>query len=854
MNKNTFLHSLALAAMVSGAVAAPAPKPASSTPTSTKPAAVDKVTSLELFSQPADLASKPLVLKGGDARIQLLAHARHASGAESDYTRAVTYTIKPLKIVEVDKTGFLTPVGDGTATITAKSPEGLTASTQITVQNFKIVPTINFPNQIVPLFTKAGCNGGGCHGKSGGQNGFRLSLLGFEPTEDFEYLVKEARGRRLSTAAPETSLLLLKGAGVVPHGGGTRWDVDSYDFAIIKRWIAQGMPYGTEKDPVVTRIEVFPKERTMQPNSEQQLTVIARYSDGHAEDVTRGALFEANDKDMATAEPSGLVAFAAQPGDVGIMVRYQSKVAVFRATVPLGAPVQHLPVAKNFIDESVFKKLKRIGLPPSEICDDATYIRRVTLDLAGRLPNADETTAFLADKSAGKRDALVDRLLASGDYADYFANQWSALLRNQRSSVNGRTEPYMRGTFAFHAWIRDSLASNKPYDQFAREILAASGDMDNNPPVAWYRQVKTPQNQLEDTAQLFLGLRLQCAQCHHHPYEKWSQADYYSFGAFFSQVSRKPGARPGEEAIFAKRSKPTLANKKNNQPLQPAGLGETPLEVPADEDARHALADWLSKKDNTFFAHSLVNRYWKHFFNRGLVEPEDDMRETNPPVNPELLDGLAKSFIESGFDLKKLVRTITTSSTYQLSAIPNSHNAGDKQNFSRYYPKRLSAEVLFDAINTVTKAEANWANLPAGTRAVQLPDNSYNSSSYFLQVFGRPDSASACACERSQDASLAQSLHLLNSKDIQAKLTAEKGRAALLAADEKRPDEAKVKELYLWAFSRDAESSEVATAKEHIEKKEKKAADADAKKKAKREAYEDIVWALVSSKEFLFNH
>lgn len=850
MIKHDFLCTFALAATLMTAAAASAPSKAPAA----KPAPVDKAVSLELFSGPAVSASKALVLNGADARVQLLAHARLASGGESDYTGKVTYTVKPIKIVDVDRTGYVVPVGDGTATITAKSPEGLTAATTISVENFKAVPLLNFPNRIVPILTKAGCNGGGCHGKSGGQNGFRLSLLGFEPTEDFEFLVKEARGRRLSTAAPESSLLLLKGAGIVPHGGGTRWDAESFDFALVKRWIAQGMPYGNEKDPVVTKVEVFPKERTLQPNSEQQLKVIARYSDGHFEDVTRGALFEANDKDMATAEPTGLVKLASQPGDVGIMVRYQSKVAVFRATVPLGAPVQHLPVAKNFIDESVFKKLKRIGLPPSEVCDDATFIRRVTLDLAGRLPSADETTAFLADKSAAKRDALVDRLLASGDYADYFANYWSALLRNQRSSVNGRTEPYMRGTFAFHDWIRDGLANNKPYDQFAREILAASGDIGQNPPVAWYRQVKTPQNQLEDTAQLFLGLRLQCAQCHHHPYEKWSQADYYSFGAFFSQVSRKPSAQPGEELIFTKRSAPTMANKKNNIALKPAGLGETPLDIPADEDARQSLADWLSKKDNTFFAHSLVNRYWKLFFNRGLVEPEDDMRETNPPVNPELLDALAKSFIESGFDLKKLVRTIVTSSTYQLSAIPNSHNAGDKQNFSRYYPKRLSAEVLFDAINTVTKSEANWANLPAGTRAVQLPDNSYNSSSYFLQVFGRPDSASACSCERSQDASLAQSLHLLNSKDIQAKLTAEKGRAALLAADEKRNDEAKVNELYLWAFSRQAESSEATTAREHIEKKVAKAADADLKKKAKREAYEDIVWALVSSKEFLFNH
>ncbi|NDA67579.1 MAG: DUF1549 domain-containing protein, partial [Verrucomicrobia bacterium] len=625
-------------------------------------------------------------------------------------------------VAKVSPEGKVQPLAAGSATVTA-SFGGKSATVKVTVLPAPEGQQVSFVNDVLPILSKAGCNLGSCHAKSDGQNGFKLTIFAFDPRADYFSIIKGARGRRVFPAFPEESLLLKKAVLAVPHDGGLRLERESEDYRTLVNWIAQGMPYGNEKDPVVTKVEVFPKERTLQPNSEQQLKVIARYSDGHFEDVTRGALFEANDKDMATAEPTGLVKLASQPGDVGIMVRYQSKVAVFRATVPLGAPVQHLPVAKNFIDESVFKKLKRIGLPPSEVCDDATFIRRVTLDLAGRLPSADETTAFLADKSAAKRDVLVDRLLASGDYADYFANYWSALLRNQRSSVNGRTEPYMRGTFAFHDWIRDGLANNKPYDQFAREILAASGDIGQNPPVAWYRQVKTPQNQLEDTAQLFLGLRLQCAQCHHHPYEKWSQADYYSFGAFFSQVSRKPSAQPGEELIFTKRSAPTMANKKNNIALKPAGLGETPLDIPADEDARQSLADWLSKKDNTFFAHSLVNRYWKLFFNRGLVEPEDDMRETNPPVNPELLDALAKSFIESGFDLKKLVRTIVTSSTYQLSAIPNSHNAGDKQNFSRYYPKRLSAEVLFDAINTVTKSEANWANLPAGTRAVQLPDN-----------------------------------------------------------------------------------------------------------------------------------
>jgi len=540
---------------------------------------------------------------------------------------------------------------------------------------------------------------------------------------------------------------------------------------------------------------------------------------------------------------------------MAVMVRYQGKVAVSLASLPLGAPVKHLPSELNYIDSLVFKKLKKVGMPPSELSDDATFVRRVTLDVVGRLPSKIETEKFLADKDPKKREKWVDQLLASSDYADYFANYWSALLRNQRSLVGGKAEPYMRGTYAFHSWIRESLDQNKPYDIFVREVLAASGDIADNPPVAWYRQVKSSNQQLEDAAQLFLGTRLQCAQCHHHPFEKWSQRDYYSFGAFFSQVARRTGSQPGEEMVFASRKVPTGTNKKNSEKVLPAGLGAKPLELTSDDDARHSLVDWMASPKNRFFSHALVNRYWKHFFNRGLVEPEDDMRETNPATNPELLDTLAANFVKSGFDLKKLVRDIVTSSTYQLSAIPNSHNAKDKQYFSRYYPKRLSAEVLLDAINILTKSETKWAGLPTGTRAIQLPDNYFNSRSYFLQVFGRPDNASACACERSQEASLAQSLHLLNSKDIQAKLSANAGRAAELAQEEKLTDEQKMQELYLWAFSRKAMSHEATVGIEHVEKKLNHAKEAKGDlKKAKREAYEDIVWALISSKEFLFNH
>ena len=706
---------------------------------------------------------------------------------------------------------------------------------------------LNFANDIVPILTKGGCNSGGCHGKSGGQNGFKLSLLGFEPQEDFEHIVKEARGRRVFPGSPEQSLLLTKGTAQLPHGGGKKLDPNSEDYADLVRWIREGMPYGKDTDPKMASISVEPATLTMPLKGAQQLQVTAHYTDGSTRDVTKRALYEANEKAMAETNETGRVQLFDLPGDVAVMVRYQGKVSTFRATVPLGAPVDKLPASRGFVDDLVFAKLKTIGMPPSDIADDGTFIRRVTLDITGRLPTAPEMKDFMASKGTNKREALIDRLLDSPEYADYFANKWSALLRNQR------TQPtYARGSYLFYSWIRDSIAENKPFDQFVREVVAAAGDLDQNPPVAWYRQVKDMKQQMEDVAQLFLGTRMQCAQCHHHPFEKWSQQDYYGFAAFFSNVSRKPSSFVGEEMIYHKRGIAQTTNIRSKAAVMPTSLGGETLKLKPEQDPRFALADWMSDKDNPFFAHTLVNRYWKHFFNRGLVEPEDDMRETNPPVNPELLSALASNFVESGYDMKKLIRTIVTSTTYQLSAVPNAHNAKDRQNFSRYYPKRLNAEVLYDAVNTLLDVETTFAGQAPGTRAVALPDNSYNQTTYFLSVFGRPDSSSACECERSQEASLAQSLHLLNASEIQTQLSRGNGRADTLTRDT-RPDDDKITDLYHIALSREPNADEVKFARAHLDKKTAGKA-SDEASKGKKEAYEDILWALLNTKEFLFNH
>lgn len=777
-----------------------------------------------------------LTLAGRDAAQQVIVFGNYDSGQKRDLTRQAKFSTHPAGIIAIDSTGYAEPLKEGTTKLTVQVA-GLTTTANVTVTHIEQDLPVNFPNQVVPIFTKFGCNGGGCHGKSGGQNGFRLSLLGFEPTEDYEYLTKEGRGRRIFPAMPSKSLLLTKASGASPHGGGARIQEGSPPYRLIKRWIEQGMPYGKDTDPKVVRIQVEPAGMLMQRKESQQVSVIAHFSDGTTRDVTRTTQFDSNDTEMAEVSETGLVTTSTFTGSVAVMARYQGHVDVFRATIPLGIKVDSLPPEKNFVDKFVFKNLKSLGLPPSKLADDPTFLRRVTIDIAGRLPTSDETSTFLADQSPDKRDKLIRRLLDSNDYADNFANKWSAILRNKR---NRNEDKY--ATFAFHDWIRSSFLQNKPYDQFVREIITANGVADQNPPSAWYREVKDQSSQVEDTAQLFLGLRIQCARCHHHPFEKWSQEDYYGFAAFFAQVGKKKGYRNGESRIYQRQVAAVARNPKTQQNVPAKGLGAQALPIDPSQDARKVLADWMAQKENPFFAKSLVNRYWKHFFSRGLVDPEDDMRVTNPSSNPELLDALAQNFVDNNFNLKELIFQICSSNTYQFSAIPNEWNAKDKNNFSRYYPKRLSAEVLLDSINQVTATNTNFSGVPAGTRAVQLPDNGFNS--YFLTVFGRPESSSACECERSGEANLAQSLHLLNSSEIQGKLTAGSGRASKLAADKNRNDVARLTELYNVAFSRDPIPEELQIATSHIKKHEK-----DPKR-----AYEDIVWALINTKEFLFNH
>jgi hypothetical protein len=777
-------------------------------------------------------------LVGQNARKQLLVTGVYSSGQKHDFTHDVTYAVDAGNVLRVEKDGLVIPLADGSATITATEASGKTATIALTASRCAEELPVNFENEIVPIFTKLGCNAGGCHGKADGQNGFKLSLLGFYPEEDYEYLVHEDRGRRVFPADPDFSLLLQKPANVLPHGGGQRMSPGSYEWELISRWIRQGMPYGAETDPVLERIEAVPAVREMNVRTRQQLSVIAHYSDGSIRDVTRLASYDANYPEMAVSTSLGRITVEDVPGEVAMMVRFQGQVGVFRAIIPQGLPVPATPPEKTFIDTLVFAKQRQLGIPPSPLCDDATFIRRVSIDVAGRLPSVAEVEQFLADTDPAKRDRLVDRLVESPGYADYFANKWATVLRNKRR--NGTDVPY---TYKFHAWIRRALRENMPYDQFVRGVLTATGDPETHPPVAWYREVSTSTQQMEDVAQLFLGMRMACAKCHHHPFERWSQQDYYGFEAFFSQVGLKnskfnPNVNQ-PDMVYLKTNAPVSKNPRSQLDVKPMGLGGTPLDISPYEDARQYMVDWMAAPENPFFAKALVNRYWKHFFGRGIVDPEDDLRVTNPPSNPELLNALAKHFLDHRFDLKDLVRTICKSNVYQLSSEPTEFNSSDQQNFSSFYPRRLTAEVLYDAVNAVADTPSNFGTIPQGTTAVQLPDNGFNN--YFLEVFGKPEAESACECERSAEANLSQSLHLLNSGDVQGRLQNGQGRAAKFTREMERPDAAKVRELYLAAFAREPRPEESEFILSRV-----------ADYQNKQQAWEDVIWAILNAREFQF--
>jgi hypothetical protein len=793
---------------------------------------------LRAAAAPSTLAVTPerFSLAGLQETRQLLVTLRGPDGRVRDRTSDATYTVEPAGIIAVSSAGHVRVLKAGSATITV-AVEGRTTRSVALVTDAAGDRPLHFANDIVPLLTRYGCNAGGCHGKASGQNGFKLSLFGFDPAFDYHALVNEARGRRLFPAAPESSLLLTKATARVAHGGGKRILPDSEAYATLLRWIRQGAPAGRDDAPTLARIELLPEARVLDRNGLQQLAVLAHYDDGSVRDVTRQAQYQSNEAPIAAVDENALVRTFDLAGEATIMARYQGQVAVFRATVPLGSVPDPYPAfpAVNYVDRLALAKWKKLGLTPSGLCTDSEFIRRLYLDLCGKLPAPDAVRAFLDDKRPDRRARLIDRCLDDPDYSAYWALRWGSILRNSQLAGSEAA------AYAFHDWLRDKIARNRPYDELVRGVVAAAGEWQDAPAINWFWQMRDDQlhQPVADTAQVFLGLRLQCAKCHHHPYEKWSQDDYYGLAGFFARLGRKSFGEP--PPYYSARTITTgERNPRTGKPLEPRLLDGTVLKVPPEEDPRQKLVDWMARPDNPFFAKALVNRVWGHLLGRGLVDPVDDMRETNPPSNPELLDALAKDFITSKFDVKHLLRTICNSRTYQLSATPNDNNVHDRQNHARYYGKRLIAEVLLDAVDQVCGTRTHFNRMSRNARAVDLPHEGFGS--YFLDVFDRPPRSSPCECARSGGASLPAVLHLSNSPEIEDKLAREDGRVAKLVKAKTSADDA-IEELYLTAYARRPTKAEAEKALAHL-----------GKSASVRSGLEDVAWALINSREFLFNH
>ncbi len=772
---------------------------------------------------------------------RLLVHQPLAGGMVRDLSREASFSSDNPTVITVED-GILRAASEGLAKVRVE------VGARVLNVDVAVVPAardarLSFVGDVLPVLAKAGCAGGSCHAKPQGQNGFSLSVFSFDPKSDYREVVKDQRGRRVFPALPSESLLLKKPTLAVKHEGGKRLEVGSRFYRIIHDWIAEGMLYQRPDEPELVGIEVFPDEWSYEKEARQQLVVTARYENGLRRDVTHLADFASNEKELVEVGENGLVQVGSLNGEGVVVVRYMGEVALARITVPTSrqfgdAVYSGLPV-NNFIDEKAHGRFQKLGILPSDLCTDAEFIRRAFIDVLGVLPEPAEVRHFLADEDATKRGRLIDRLLDDPRYADTWANRWGDLFRPNIARVG------LKSAYTIDNWIRECFAENKPYDRMVREILTAKGSTHRVGPTVIYRTRREPATLTTLFSQVFLGVRLECARCHHHPNEKWSQTDFYQFAAFFAEMKRKgtgisPPISAGTE-YFYHAPGGTVNHPVSNAVMQATPLGGGQLETPTGTDPRSTLADWMLTPENPYFAKAMANRVWGQFFGRGIVQPVDDFRASNPPSNPEMLEALADDFAAHKFDLKHLMRRIMQSRLYQLSSVPNETNVQDTQNFSRFYRRRLGAENLEDIVNQVTGVTSEYSNLRLDARKVELWTTIM--SSPMLESFGLPNSSENCPCERDNRPSMVQALHLMNSDKLQTQLADKQGRAAELGQADKSASEI-VDEVYLLIYSRWPSAGERAIAVEAIETAEAK----------RQQAVEDLMWALINSAEFVFNH
>jgi hypothetical protein len=793
-----------------------------------------------------------VVLSGPHAGQRLLLLAESSGRIVGDLTGKVKFVSSNPAAVSVDATGRVKAVADGEAVITAVHGSDK-ATAKVKAVNTKKPFDWSFRNHVIPVLTKIGCNSGACHGALAGKGGFKLSLRGYAPQTDHFVLTRQARGRRINTQEPAKSLMLLKPTMAISHGGGLKIEVGSPDYQLLADWIASGAPGPKADDARIQRLEVFPSEAVLKPKDTMQVIVRAWYSDGHAEDVTRWAKFSSTEDLVAAVDENGLVKVGGH-GEAAITIWYSNLVAVSRISSPfdnaLPAKIFADAPRHNAIDDLVLKKLAALRIPPSPLCSDTEFIRRAYLDAAGILPTPEEVKKFLADPAPNKRAKLIDSLLQRHEFVDYWAYKWSDLLLISSRKLS---QPAMR---SFYQFVRQSVADNKPWDQFAREIITAKGGNLHNGLANYFVLHKDVSDLTETTAVTFLGMSVTCCRCHNHPLEKWTQDQYWSLANLFSRVALKNGER-GEIVVLSQPDGDVL-HPRRGLAMPPTPLDYKSLSPDSPVDRRQYFADWLTAKDNPYFARALVNRVWRNFLGRGLVEAEDDLRQTNPPTNPELLDALAADFIKHGYDVKYLIKKIMNSATYQRSSVPSAENRADDRFYSHYLVRRLPAEVILDAYAQVTGVptaftkiqvgssggDAPTGDYPRGTRALQLPDTQLVSQ--FLDAFGRPERGQTCSCERQQDSSVTQALHLNNGHALNDRLRDKKSRVEKWLKDKVSDNEA-IERIFLLALSRQP------TAAERQRFSALMSEAARDPQTTRREILEDLCWAVLTGKEFLFN-
>ena len=785
-------------------------------------------------------------LDGNFARTQLLATKVDGSGAANelsdDLTTVAQFVSSAQNIVTVTERGVLRAITDGQAKITVTVGSS-SREVSVTVTGVLSQPVVKFGEHIRPILNKSGCAMAACHAAQHGQGGFKLSVFGSEPSADWAAMTRDSLQRRADLVRPESSLLLLKPTMQTPHGGGRRMEKGSVEYQTMLSWLQAGVPPPKADDPEVTKLFVSPPRRVGPQGFKQQLRVEAAYSDGTRRDVTALARFDSMDDGVVSVTRDGLVSTIGK-GQAPMMARFEGQAEISLFVVPYSDKVELAGWQNNnFVDELAAAKFRELGIEPSPLCDDATFVRRAFLDAIGTLPTPQETLAFQQSTEPDKRAKLVDRLLGLAAnpaeniyndwYAAYWSLRWSDLIRNSSRELGDQ------GMWALHNWIKESFRTNRPFDRFVHELITAKGSIYRNGPANYFRINNNPTEATESTSQLFMGIRLECAKCHHHPFEKYSEDDYYSLAAYFARVGTKGseefGLFGGETAVVVRDSGESV-RPRGGQVMKPKPLDADPVDHPLDR--RIAFAQWLTARDNPYLARSIVNRYMRYLLGRGLVEPVDDLRGTNPPSNPPLMDALTKHFVDSNFNLKQLMRVILTSRLYQLDSQPTAANASDWRFYSHFQVKRLTAEPLADAIDRVTGAQTKYKNLPLGTRAIELPDAEY--PDFFLNTFAKPRRASVCECERSPDANLAQALHTLNGDTLTAKIADKNGRIAKLLAENKSHDEI-VADLYLTTLCRQPTPAELATSFQFLDENTHR-----------EECYQDLLWALINSKQFLF--